>query len=375
MAKDLFFELIRVSLGNQDRLSRQPSAYEWGKLYKMAEEQTLLGVCFVGLHNLGADSYDGYARIGIPEDVYFQWMGMAAKIQKRNEDVNRQCVELQVRLAADGIRSCILKGQGVGALYGEISLLRQSGDIDIWMDVKRDDVIAYVKEVCPDDDVDISSKHIEFKLFHDTVVEAHFVPVGMKTPIIGKRIKAYYDSEKGKQMEHKVMLPSGEIIVAPDIAFQSIHILQHAFGHFLFEGIGMRQLMDYYFVIKQPLTEEDKARVVKTMKRFGMYNFARGVAYILTEVFGAHDYFVPKDERWGKLVLMSVMEEGNFGKYDKKRSSKKVDSSWYRFWYHNVRMWKFFDMSPWVIAMSPFTRIYEYFWRFSHGYFKNRRKQ
>ena len=153
---------------------------------------------------------------------------------------------------------------------------------------------------------------------------------------------------------------------------RAIHILQHAFGHFLFEGIGLRQLMDYYFVMQQPFTEDEKTSIVKTMKGFGMYRFARGVAYILREVFGDKKCFIPADERLGKRILKSVMEEGNFGKHDEKRDGKRMDSSWYRFWYHNIRMWKYVDMAPWTIAMSPFMRIHEYSWRFSHGYFKKK---
>lgn len=388
MTDSLFFELIQVALGARGCLSRTPSGTEWGKLYDIAKKQSLVGVCFAGVQRLVEQRQEP------PEMLYLTWMGMAAKIQQRNEVVNRRCVELQEKLAKDGMRCSILKGQGVGAFYrlhdntstgsaqadddnfsnpsnkSNLSMLRQSGDIDAWIDAPREEIIAYVKRVCPNEDVDISSKHIEFRVFEDTEIEAHFVPAGSKTPIIGGRVRAYYESEKARQMEHKVALASGQEIVAPTNDFQVIHILQHAFGHFLFEGIGMRQLMDYYFVMQQPFTEEEKASIVKTMKGFGMYRFARGVAYILREVFGDTRCFIPADESLGKRILKSVMEEGNFGKHDEKRDGKRMDSSWYRFWYHNIRMWKYLDMAPWTIAMSPFMRIHEYVWRLSHGYFK-----
>ena len=384
MIDSLFFELIQVALNCRVCLSHPPQADEWGELYAIAKKQSLLGVCFAGVQRLVEQKQEP------PKTLYLTWMGMAAKIQQRNEVVNKRCVELQERLSAEGLRSTILKGQGVGALYKvskgfiedsksmklsetpEISfaLLRQSGDIDAWIDAPREEIIAYVKRVCANDDVDISSKHIEFRVFEDTEVEAHFVPAATKTPFISGRVKAFYESEKARQMEHRVMLTTGQEIVAPTNAFQAIHILQHAFGHFLFEGIGLRQLMDYYFVMQQPFTEEEKASIAKTMKGFGMYRFARGVAYVLREVFGDKKCFIPADEGLGKRILKSVMEEGNFGKYDEKRDDKKMSSSWYRFWYHNIRMWKYIDMAPWTIVMSPFMRIHEYAWRWTHGYFK-----
>ena len=369
MTDSLFFELIQVALGCRICLSHTPSADEWGELYAMAKKQSLLGVCFAGVQRLVEQNQEP------PVMLYLTWMGMAAKIQQRNEVVNRRCAELGERLKENGYRYSILKGQGVGALYkaangSDFSLLRQSGDIDAWIDAPREEIIAYVKRVCPNDDVDISSKHIEFRVFEDTEVEAHFVPAATKTPFIGGRVRAYYESKKARQMEHMVTLATGQEIVAPTNAFQAIHILQHAFGHFLFEGIGLRQLMDYYFVMQQPFTEEEKASIAKTMKGFGMYRFSRGVAYILREVFGDTKCFIPADESLGKRILKSVMEEGNFGKHDEKRDGKRMDSSWYRFWYHNIRMWKYVDMAPWTIAMSPFMRIHEYAWRWTHGYFK-----
>lgn len=48
----LFFELIRVTIGNQVCLSHTPSADEWCDLYAMAKKQSLVGVCFAGVQKL-----------------------------------------------------------------------------------------------------------------------------------------------------------------------------------------------------------------------------------------------------------------------------------------------------------------------------------
>lgn len=70
MTETLFYELIRVAIGTQENLSRLPSEHEWGRLYKMAEKQSLIGVCFAGLQRLGADSDVGFARIGMSKMLY-----------------------------------------------------------------------------------------------------------------------------------------------------------------------------------------------------------------------------------------------------------------------------------------------------------------
>ena len=137
---NLFFELIQVAIGKRICLSHTPSADEWGKLYAMAKKQSLVGVCFAGVQKLVEQ------RQELPEMLYFTWLGMAAKIQQRNEVVNRQCVELQKRLSADGFRSYIMKGQYVATLYGEhLAALRQSGDIDVYLEGGLDKVLAYAR--------------------------------------------------------------------------------------------------------------------------------------------------------------------------------------------------------------------------------------
>ena len=148
MLNNLFFELIQVALDVRICLSRTPNDTEWKALYDMAKKQSMVGVCFAGVQRLPEDERP-------PEKLYLTWMGMAAKIQQRNEVVNRQCVELQAQLSADGLRSCILKGQGVAGIYtstgsaqvGSLSLLRQSGDIDVWIEGGVKAVVGLAKKL------------------------------------------------------------------------------------------------------------------------------------------------------------------------------------------------------------------------------------
>ena len=109
--EQLFFELLRVSIGVSGCLSKTPTNEEWKALYDMAKKQSLVGVCFAGVQRLQQQQQES------PEMLYLTWMGMAAKIQQRNEVVNQQCVEVQKTLSEKGFRSCIFKGQAVASLY------------------------------------------------------------------------------------------------------------------------------------------------------------------------------------------------------------------------------------------------------------------
>ena len=50
--EQLFFELLRVSIGVSGCLSKTPTNEEWKALYDMAKKQSLVGVCFAGVQML-----------------------------------------------------------------------------------------------------------------------------------------------------------------------------------------------------------------------------------------------------------------------------------------------------------------------------------
>ena len=183
----LFFELIRVAICNQVRLSHTPSADEWGELYAMALKQSLLGICFAGVQKLQAQ------RQSPPEMLYLQWMGMAAKIQQRNEDMDRKTAEVWALLNKAGLDCAVLKGQGMALLYNlnvdlnlnndkttNLSLLRQSGDIDVWVKGGFDLVNAFVQKTRPTNDIAYHRFH--YNMYVDTEVELHHRPT-LITPL------------------------------------------------------------------------------------------------------------------------------------------------------------------------------------------------
>ena len=310
---DLFFELIRVAIGTQEGLSRLPSQKEWKALYDMAKKQSLVGVCFAGLQRLGADADEGFARIGISEMLYLTWMGMTAKIQQKNQTVDEQCVALQKRLSADGLRSCILKGLGVASLYSEHLLgLRQSGDIDMLVDCDFNQAAEFVKEVSGKD-VRWAYKDISIPLFEDTEVELHIKPGIMFNPFHNHTWQKWYKSNKDI-----VFIPtSGDSFSTPSIEFNLIYILHHCYMHLFESGVGLRQFMDYYFVLKTSLLL-NKENCLKVIETLGMIRFAKGTMWIMQEVFGLEkdSLLIEPEESEGRFLLNEIMQSGNFGKHD-----------------------------------------------------------
>lgn len=239
----LFLDLIRVAVGSSVCLSRTPSAAEWEVLYKLAQKQSLVGVCFSGVQALHIQHQVP------PEPLYLKWMGMAAKVQQRNDMMNQRCVTMQNKLKADAIRNVILKGQGI-ALYYPVNLrpLRQSGDIDVWMEGGRKKVIDYVQKISPTKEV--REIHAHFDLFHDTDVEAHFSPGYIRNFRLNKNLQRFFSEMSDDCFVNSVRLSDDMSIVVPTTGFNVIHQLAHLQVHLMGGGVGLRQLMDFYYVLK-----------------------------------------------------------------------------------------------------------------------------
>ena len=56
--------------------------------------------------------------------------------------------------------------------------------------------------------------------------------------------------------------------------------------HFFFEGIGLRQMIDYYYLLRRGFTEEERKETVRVLKYTNMERFARAVMYVMHDVLG-----------------------------------------------------------------------------------------
>lgn len=358
MIERLFFDLIRVAIGNQVCLSHTPTADEWGELYFMAKKQSLVGVCFAGVQELQKQTQCP------PKSLYIKWMNMAAKIHLKNEHVNRQCVELREKFSADGFKGCILKGQSIAKLYAShLSGLRQSGDIDIWVDGNRNNTIKYVQKMAPTSKV--RWLHAHLNVFVDTKVEVHFFPTYMKCPFTDKILQSYFNNERAECFE------KGEV----SQKMNEVFILAHIYRHFTNEGVGLRQLMDYYFVLKhrQMLIDSEiisPHEFEKLMKLLGMLRFAKGIMWIMVHQFGLNPDKLPcaLDKNDGEFLLEEFLKAGNFGHYDLRNKHEVNESALHRFWRLNTNSFRVFRFAPMEVLWAPIWRIKHWCWRKTNGY-------
>ena len=243
----VFFAFLKYCLGYKGNMSSVVAGMDWQMLYSFASKQAILGLCFDGIERLGKEYPEELKRNPIGRELLMPWMGKAQQIRRQNRKVNIVASKLFSMLREDGMRCCILKGQGNALMYPN-PYSRTPGDIDVWIDASRERIMEYAQNKFELED-DIRLQHLETSL-DGVPVELHFFPCSMNNPIYHARLQKWFRKNADLQCSHIVGLPDGAGDIAiPTTAFNVIYQLTHLYHHFFDEGIGMRQIIDYFLVV------------------------------------------------------------------------------------------------------------------------------
>lgn len=364
----LFFELIQVSIGSKEKLSSVPSTAEWEKLFVLAEKHAVIGMCFHGIQILY--KYQSSQMVNLPIKLKMQWLGITSNIQIENDLLNKRAKEVTLLFAEGGFDSVVLKGQGIARLYSDSSL-RQSGDIDLWVKGSREDVIAFMywKKWKVGRSV---VHHTDVEIFSDASVEVHHYPSYTYSPIRWLKYKKWFREQEKiqfKQMDRSVGF------CCPSLEFNLVYVLLHIYRHVFHEGIGLRQLMDYYMVLQaasKSKNENSELRglAMKILRRFGLERFAGAVMYVEQLVFGMKDDMLlcSPNIKAGQFLLNEIMRAGNFGKYDERIQNAHKGGLLALYLSNIKRLSHYTKYYPSEVLWAPFWKVGHFFWRRAKGF-------
>ena len=366
-----FFTFLRYCLGSKENMSRVIACMNWQELYSFASKQALLGLCFDGIERLGKEYPEELKRNPIGRELLMTWMGKAQQIRRQNMKVNAVASKLFSMLREDGMRCCILKGQGNALMY-QNPYSRTPGDIDVWIDASRERIMEYAQKKFELGD-DIRLQHLETSL-DGVPVELHFFPCSMNNPIYHARLQKWFRRNADLQCSNVVSLPDGigEIAI-PTMAFNVIYQLTHLYHHFFDEGIGMRQIIDYYFVASMlNVNCEMLTWLQKDLKHLGLWKFAGAVMYVLHEALGlsGEKMIAPMDEKRGKLLLAEILDGGNFGRHFTKYAGFTHQSMGKKYFLKIWRNMHFVRYYPAEALCEPLFRTWHFFWRLKNKIIK-----
>ena len=236
----IFFDFLRFCIGSVKEIPDSLKEADWKELYAIAKKQCLVGVLFDGIKKLPAE------YVGMKKELLLQWMAESQMLEKANVRLNDAAIQVSEWFRKKGFRTCILKGQGNALMYPN-PYSRTPGDIDIWVEGGDKRVISFVRSISPHEKA--CYHHIEFPSYKGVEVEVHYRPSFLLCFWHDRKLQKYYERVKEEQFSHRVMLGEQGEIAIPTAEFNLIFQLTHIFSHLMNEGIGLRQLVDYYYVL------------------------------------------------------------------------------------------------------------------------------
>ena len=350
----IFFDFLRFCIGSDSEIPSSLKEADWKELYAIAQKQCLVGVLFDGIKKLPAE------HVEMEKELLLRWMAESQMLEKANVRLNDAAIQVSEWFRKKGFRTCILKGQGNALMYPN-PYSRTPGDIDIWVEGGDKRVISFVRSISPHEKA--CYHHIEFPSYKGVEVEVHYRPSFLLCFCNNRKLQKYYERVKEEQFSHRVMLGEQREIAIPTVEFNLIFQLTHIYAHLMNEGIGLRQILDYYYVLISDDLSLIRDRVQKELKELGLWKFAGGIMYIMQEVFGmpASRLIVPPNEKYGKFVLNEVLEAGNFGRHDARNrfGRSQLGHNLQRI-YRDMRLVRYF---PAEALCEPLFRIWHFFWR------------
>lgn len=374
-SQELLFELLLVSTGARKMLSHGYTDQEWKEAYNLAEEQTIAGVLLSGLEilqqNVNVNVNDNLTlnegRSFFPSKILLlQWIGNCQIIEAETKKLEEAAETVVEYFHKNGFACQILKGCSVGRYYPN-PLRRSSGDIDVWLDGSRKKIYDFARAFDKDGKLyGVNYHHIHFHLIDGVHIEVHIWPSYLSSPLRNYRLHKFCERHR----------PTMEASM-PSLAFDRVFILLHCYQHFCGHGVGLRQIMDYYYVLRtvqgSRFKVQEDADTVKWIKKLGMERFARGLMWVLREYFGLDEKYLlfEPDQKEGRFIMQEVMLTGNMGHGDKRDwGSKQTALS--RFFFNLKRDVYLAKHYPHEALWQPFFSIWLYLWRLSKGLLKDR---
>lgn len=359
MNYSIFIEFIQIALGSRLSFSRNPTGEEWQAILSMAQKQAVAGIAFVALEGLISQGQTP------PKELLLEWIGLSEQVRLRNLQVNQRCKELEDYLASGGFKCCLLKGQGTALYYEKNSIYRQSGDIDVWVKGERDEVLEFAKKRGLNiGHVDI--KHSDLDFFEDVPVEIHFIPSWMFSPIQNRRLQRFFTEQAESQFTNKdIKAGFTHTTIEFDLVFSLVHIYRHVFE----EGIGLKQLIDYYHILLHSGKQQREDAFV-LLKELGMSRFVGGVIYVMRECFKLDEEFFicEPNERHGRFLLSEILLAGNFGHYDKRYNRQVAGNRLSNGLITMRRDMRYLFYYPSEVLWMPFWKLWHWCWRKRKGY-------
>ena len=405
MTEKIYYKFIQFALGTYEGKEfldgSALNGFDWQRFYDFAKKQTLVGIIMEGISRLPK-------AVAPKQGLLMNWFMMSQNISRMNFMLNEATVGVYNRVKAAGYDCCILKGQANAAMYANPAA-RTPGDVDMWVDASREEIRQLAQTLAKENGrIDEESYNHIALTTNDISVELHYTPGFMANFTYNRRLQQWFRESIDAQCRNMIALPdeAGEV-AAPTADFNAVYQLYHLYHHYFYEGVGLRQVVDYYYVIlnfelgvlncrlrdeelkncelesqnsklnnsksAKPTIQNSKLKTQNSLTRLGLWHFAGAMMYVLHEVLGLPEekMIAPMDKKRGEMLLNDILCGGNFGHHDERHAWGRdtYDGNGFKHGAlgHNLRRLhrdlRLLRYYPSEALSEPIFRLWHYYWR------------
>ena len=388
MTEKIYYKFIQFALGTYEGKEfldgSALNGFDWQRFYDFAKKQTLVGIIMEGISRLPK-------AVAPKQGLLMNWFMMSQNISRMNLMLNEATVGVYNRVKAAGYDCCILKGQANAAMYANPAT-RTPGDVDMWVDASREEIRQLAQTLAKENGrIDEESYNHIALTTNGISVELHYTPGFMANFTYNRRLQKWFRESIAAQCRNMIALPdeAGEV-AAPTAAFNAVYQLYHLYHHYFYEGVGLRQVVDYYYVIlnfeletqnsklnnsksAKPTIQNSKLKTQNSLTRLGLWHFAGAMMYVLHEVLGLPEekMIAPMDKKRGEMLLNDILCGGNFGHHNERHAWGRdtYDGNGFKHGalghnllrlHRDLRLLKYY---PSEALSEPIFRLWHYYWR------------
>ena len=370
MTENIYYKFIQFALGTYEGKEfldgSALNGFDWQRFYAFAKKQTLVGIIMEGISRLPK-------TVAPKQGLLMNWFMMSQNISRTNLMLNEATVGVYKKVKAAGYDCCILKGQANAAMYPHPAA-RTPGDVDMWVNASREEIRQLAQTLAKENgQIDEESYNHIALTTNGISVELHYTPGFMANFTYNRRLQQWFRESIAEQCHNMIAIP-GEAgnVAAPTQTFNAIYQLYHLYHHYFYEGVGLRQVVDYYYVVL-PTIQNSKLKIQNSLKRLGLWHFAGAMMYVLHEVLGLPEekMIAPMDKKRGEMLLNDILCGGNFGHHDERHAWGRdtYDGNGFKHGalghnllrlHRDLRLLKYY---PSEALSEPIFRLWHYYWR------------
>lgn len=298
--KDVLLKLVRLGIGVEETTSI-PEKVNWSAVRALANLQGLSSIVLDGIGLLPENNRP-------PKAILLQWIGRVMREEASYESQQKAATEMGSLFYANNIRTYVLKGIVVSECYPKPNH-RRSADMDCFLlPLNNDDVDVWEdgNKLMEQAGFEVKRNYYKNSTIYVpelTVENHHFM-----TPYRGNKRMTRLEVllQEMIKKDHGEDFFEGTHLYRPPVMFSAIFLIEHAYSHFLHEGLTWRHVLDWMMFSRKHADEIDWIRLESLIDEFGFRKFYRTYC------------------RMGKL-LMGEISDAELSDVDKKMLSDVWD--------------------------------------------------